>query len=297
MMQIETSKSFKPGNKKCMLCKTEYENDVQYGELKTLDDITVHYFCLLLASHIEQRGNDDEGILGFLPNDIRKIINKGKKFKCIYCKLMGATVHCIIKKCQNVFHLICGLEKGTLHQYFGQFKSYCHLHRPQQKVPPEYLKNDAKCLICLNSVYGFVSNDSLWPPCCKNTWFHRICVQKLALSTGYFFKCPLCNNLDIFVEAMKKQGIYIPSRDASWELEENAYSDLLFSYSHCDAITCYCPKGRTYSSNHNDNGSWNLLLCVTCGSQGCHRKCSNMLVDNQWECLECKEITQYGKYR
>ncbi|XP_067134314.1 G2/M phase-specific E3 ubiquitin-protein ligase-like [Centruroides vittatus] len=278
--------------KKCMLCMSSYENDLQYGEMKTLNDITVHYYCLLLATDIEQHGDDDEGILGFLPHDIHKVIKKGRRTKCAYCELMGATIYCIIKKCPNVFHLICGLQQGTLHQYFGQFKSYCHIHRPKQKVPPEYIKEDVKCLICLNNVHGFVSNDSLWPPCCKNVWFHRICIQKLALSTGYFFKCPLCNNVDLFGEAMKKQGIYIPSRDALWELEENAYSDLLFSYSRCDAVTCYCPKGRTYSSNESENGFWKLLLCETCGSQGCHRKCSNLALINHWECSNCREITQ-----
>ncbi|XP_023232376.1 uncharacterized protein LOC111632231 [Centruroides sculpturatus] len=256
------------GNTECMLCMSSYENDLQYGEMKTLNDVTVHYYCLkcvycelmgaTIYCIIKKCQNVFHLICGLQQGTLHQYFGQFNCFilqKCVYCELMGATIYCIIKKCQNVFHLICGLQQGTLHQYFGQFKSYCHVHRPKQKVPPEYITEDVKCLICLNNVHGFVSNDSLWPPCCKNIWFHRICVQKLALSTGYFFKCPLCNNVDLFVEAMKKQGIYIPSRDASWELEENAYSDLLFSYSRCDAVTCYCPKGRTYSSNESENGS------------------------------------------
>lgn len=36
-------------------------------------------------------------------------------------------------------------------------------------------------------------------------------------------------------------------RDASWELEENAYQDLLHCYQHCDVKRCLCKKGRDYN--------------------------------------------------
>lgn len=54
---------------------------------------------------------------------------------------------------------------------------------------------------------------ALWAPCCKhNAWFHQKCVQEMALNAGYFFKCPLCNNIDKFNKRMCELGIYIPSR-------------------------------------------------------------------------------------
>lgn len=37
-------------------------------------------------------------------------------------------------------------------------------------------------------------------------------------------------------------------RDASWELEANAYSELLEVYTHCDADVCLCRDGRTHSA-------------------------------------------------
>lgn len=37
-------------------------------------------------------------------------------------------------------------------------------------------------------------------------------------------------------------------RDASWELEANAYSELLEVYTRCDALTCLCNDGRTHSA-------------------------------------------------
>jgi len=41
---------------------------------------------------------------------------------------------------------------------------------------------------------------------------------------------------------------FICFRDASWELEENAYGELLQVYQHCDAVKCLSHKGRKHSS-------------------------------------------------
>lgn len=41
-------------------------------------------------------------------------------------------------------------------------------------------------------------------------------------------------------------------RDAAWETEPNAFTDLLERYLHCDAQRCNCDKGRDYNK---DGGS------------------------------------------
>lgn len=41
---------------------------------------------------------------------------------------------------------------------------------------------------------------------------------------------------------------FLVCRDASWELEANAYAELLEVYSHCDALACLCNDGRTHSA-------------------------------------------------
>ena len=56
-----------------------------------------------------------------------------------------------------------------------------------------------------------MSDSYLWAPCC-NGWYHRNCVESLAKSTGYFFKCALCNNKEVFENEMKKFGVYVPER-------------------------------------------------------------------------------------
>ena len=53
----------------------------------------------------------------------------------------------------------------------------------------------------------------------------------MADSAGWqFFKCPLCNNKEVFEREMQRFGIYIPLEDAKWEQEPHAYEDLYRRY-------------------------------------------------------------------
>lgn len=80
-------------------------------------------------------------------------------------------------------------------------------------------------------------------------------------------------------------GIHIPDRDAAWELEPGAFSDLYQRYQHCDAPICLYEQGR---DSFEDEGRWCLILCDTCGSHGTHRDCSSLRSNSKkWECEEC----------
>ena len=68
--------------------------------------------------------------------------------------------------------------------------------------------------------------------------FHLPCIQKLAINSGYFFKCPMCNNKDEFEAEMKKFGIYVPAQDAAWEREGNIYDGIYERHGTCDAENC-----------------------------------------------------------
>ncbi|EMP26738.1 G2/M phase-specific E3 ubiquitin-protein ligase [Chelonia mydas] len=126
--------------------------------------------------------------------------------------------------------------------------SYCWEHRPVQKLPSDESRGSSQCTICLEFVEHFPMYNILKSPCCKNAWFHRDCLQYQALSAGvFFFRCTVCNNKDKFQNEMLRMGIHIPEKDASWELEENAYQDLLQRYQHCDARRCLCRNGRDYN--------------------------------------------------
>ncbi|XP_012277126.1 uncharacterized protein LOC105697949 isoform X2 [Orussus abietinus] len=281
-------------NKSCCFCGLSEDNEVEFGRFYEYEGIITHYFCLLLSSSMEQKGSDDEGILGFLPADIKNELRRGKKLSCSYCKRVGATLGCCNSRCKRTFHFPCGLRAGSLHQFFGEFRSYCINHRPKQKIDDHVRKEvealgKTLCYICYEEVNPHDIVGTMWAPCCKkNAWFHRKCVQQLALSAGYFFKCPLCNNKKEFQDAMKEYGIFIPSQDASWELVPNAFQELLYRHNRCDATTCLCPKGRLHTSS---NAKWELTLCRLCGSQGIHMACGQLKWANPiWECLECTTI-------
>ncbi|XP_018346086.1 PREDICTED: probable GPI-anchored adhesin-like protein PGA55 isoform X1 [Trachymyrmex septentrionalis] len=277
----------------CSFCNLTEDNELEYGKIYEHNGIVTHYYCLLLSSNMEQKGNDDEGILGFLAEDIQKELRRGKRLVCSYCKKQGATLGCCNVRCKRIFHFPCGMKAGSLHQFFGEFRSYCINHRPKQKIDEQVLKQaaavDVMCYICYDKVNTNDFVKTLWAPCCKkDAWFHRICVQQLALSAGYFFKCPLCNNKKDFQKSMLEYGIFVPSQDASWELEPNAFEELLYRHDQCDAPKCVCPKGRKYTST---NAKWELVLCRTCGSQGIHMSCGQLKWANPvWECEECTSI-------
>lgn len=282
-------------SQKCAFCCTSEVNEDKLGPIYMHKNIITHYFCLLLSSNMEQNGRDSDGILGFLYNDIQKEIKRGQRLYCTYCKHKGATLGCSIRKCRTVFHLPCGLHNDSLHQFFGQFRSYCSLHRPRQEVDEAILaearKQSGVCAICCESIVPYPTKTTLWAPCCKkNAWFHRDCIQRMAISFGYFFKCPLCNNKDMFQDAMKYCGIYIPEQDASWEVVPNAFGELYQRHDTCDAENCTCPKGR----RGNYVGTrWELVLCSTCGSQGIHIGCGRLKwTKPEWHCPACSAVVQ-----
>jgi len=232
----------------CIFCTRKEDDEFIFGKFYTNGKLTAHYNCLLFSSGLEQKGDEEEGILGFLSEDILKEVRRGLRLKCHKCRATGATVGCSDIQCKRTYHFPCGSESGMLNQYFGVFKSFCINHRPIQKIPKRFLKGiQATCTICQEEVTAEPSDDRLWAPCCKKqSWFHPDCIQRLALSAGYFFKCPICSNDDLFIKEMKEMGINIPEQDASWELEPNAFQELLQRHSQCDHPTCICLKGRTH---------------------------------------------------
>ncbi|XP_076441553.1 uncharacterized protein LOC143280765 [Babylonia areolata] len=283
-------------SRECVFCYSSEKDDEAYGKMLRKAGITIHYFCMLFSSGLWQRGKkDSDGILGFMPSDIRREQKRGVHLMCDYCKKKGASISCSVKPCQTVFHFRCGREAGGLCQFYEQFRAFCPEHRPHQTLPAYPQTDDSSrsftCCICMQDVVAQVSNDTLCAPCCGGSWFHRNCIQRYAVTAGkYFFKCPLCNNKDLFESEMLKFGIYIPEQDAAWELEPNAYHELLERYSNCDADKCQCPQGRQHVGD--EGSAWELLLCSLCGSTGTHVKCGGFVNSGKDRvCSECAEIT------
>ncbi|XP_053553914.1 G2/M phase-specific E3 ubiquitin-protein ligase [Bombina bombina] len=275
----------------CVLCGRQDDCPEKFGEKKTYSehDLTLHYYCLLMSSGIWQRGEEDEGVYGFLVSDIKKEITRARRLRCSVCKMTGASIGCVIPRCKRSYHYPCGVERKCIFQFTESFRTYCWDHRPVQNVPLMEKDSSLPCTICLEPVEPRPSYDVLCSPCCKTAWLHRECLQYQALSAGlFFFRCSMCNNKDKFQREMLRMGIHIPERDASWELEENAFQELLVRYQRCDVRKCYCRSGREYNEPDSE---WEIFLCQCCGSSGTHRACSSLqqLVQS-WECSECQSI-------
>ncbi|XP_040599066.1 G2/M phase-specific E3 ubiquitin-protein ligase isoform X1 [Mesocricetus auratus] len=298
MGKMNENKPDNSQNLACIFCRKDDDCPNKYGEKKTYEkwNFSVHYYCLLMSSGIWQRGKEEEGVYGFLVEDIRKEVNRASKLKCTICKKTGASIGCVVPKCKRSYHLPCGLQKECIFQFTGNFASFCWKHRPVQVITSNKYRDTFQCTICLEYIEPIPTYNILLSPCCKNAWFHRDCLQVQAINAGvYFFRCTLCNNTDIFQKEMLRMGIHIPEKDASWELEENAYQELLQSHDRCDVRRCHCKKGRDYNE---PNSKWEVKRCQCCGSSGTHLACSTLQsLEQNWECLECRRITYNSDFR
>lgn len=280
-----------PSEPACNLCHRPGKDDLD-GELLCEDGLHVHHFCLLFSSGLLGTGPDTSPLRGFLPQDVRAEIRRASRLVCSLCGRNNATIGCIVKTCRRVYHRPCAVAHGCQLQYFQDFRVYCPRHRQEQQVTPLDPSN-RPCPICAEDMV-YPSLDVLVTPCCRQL-FHHHCIQRQALNAGsHFFRCGNCNNEELFRKEMAERGIYIPEQDASWEQEPNAYRELLFRYSHCDAPRCGCPGGRGFSK---PNSIWELVVCTDCGSQGSHALCSNVPPPAlHWRCTTCRQVaTARGK--
>ncbi|KAM8913942.1 G2/M phase-specific E3 ubiquitin-protein ligase isoform 1-T2 [Spinachia spinachia] len=278
---------------RCALCRLCDDDPALLGEKVTLKDhnLCVHYLCLLTSCGVYQRGKEDEGVFGFLVDDIKQEVRRSARLVCSGCKKKGACVGCSVRRCRRTVHFPCGRRRDFLSQFMGLFPSFCPDHSPTQaSLGGPDLSPPQSCSVCLDSLEPVLSFSVLKCPSCHGSWFHRDCVQRQAHSAGlFFFRCTLCSNQQDFQEEMLRMGIYIPERDASWESEANAYSELLEVYTRCDALICLCSDGRTHSAK---TGWFQVIRCQLCGSTGTHRKCWGLQLDaRDWACSDCTHAT------
>uniref|UniRef100_A0A8C5F5G6 G2/M-phase specific E3 ubiquitin protein ligase n=1 Tax=Gadus morhua TaxID=8049 RepID=A0A8C5F5G6_GADMO len=256
-----------------------------------------HYCCMCsccclacsdYSSGVYQRGEEDDGVFGFLVDDIIKETRRCSRLTCGVCKRKGAAVGCCVGSCKKKVHFPCGPNQ-FIFQFSGDFMSYCVEHGPKQSLGPGALEVSLpqSCSVCLDPLPPLLGYSVLKCPSCHTSWFHRACIQRQAISAGlHFFRCTLCNNKERFQEEMLTMGIYIPERDASWELESNAFEELLQVYENCDAPDCCCRQGRSHSAK---TGWFEIVRCRLCGSRGTHRRCSGLDLDSSWACLDCTQ--------
>lgn len=156
----------------------------------------------------------------------------------------------------------CAVEGKFLNCFVDTFQSFCGKHH-NIKITKKHESTET-CTICYENMGEYHPVSSVQSPCCYSGWFHKKCLMTFAKTAGYFFKCPLCNNNKEFRDSLPQRGIFIPDKDASWELEPNAFQELLERPKLCEV----CNEKDTGRSKNS-----NLILCELCGSYAAHRKC------------------------
>uniref|UniRef100_A0A8C8B5H9 G2/M phase-specific E3 ubiquitin-protein ligase n=1 Tax=Otus sunia TaxID=257818 RepID=A0A8C8B5H9_9STRI len=265
----------------CVLCGRAAADPDLCGRKLEKQGLCAHLFCLVSAPRLPPQQNKELGLMGFLPEDIRRTVEQAAQKQCFVCGESGATITCFQKGCDRSFHLPCAVEGECVTQYLPQ--SFCREHRPEQEVEaaPE---DDTICIICLEPVEDRKSYHTMVCPACKHAWFHRGCIQGQASCACISFTCPLCRDRDLFLLEMLIMGIRIPVRLPSWENQE-ADRALIQRHQRCDARECLCPGGRQQAE---EQGPWQLLLCSSCAAEGTHRRCCNSrTVTASWECESC----------
>lgn len=230
--------------------------------------------------------NSRHSIEGFELDDILACAEQSKEIICVYCQQPSASIRCNYESCQRSFHFICGIDNKCLYQFTKDFSSYCHDHHGIFDEN-SYCENKEICFICYEMMGAYHPTYAI-PACCNLGWYHAKCLRKTALHSGYYLKCPTCGTKGTFREQLKLRGIFVPDRDATWELEKSAYKDLLFTYSRCDIANCLCPDGRNFLSDVKRN-SWYLRVCAMCGANGAHVLCDE-LKERVFVCEECRKI-------
>ncbi|KAF5395056.1 PHD finger protein 7, partial [Paragonimus heterotremus] len=78
------------------------------------------------------------------------------------------------------------------------------------------------------SAYDSWAHDTIHGSCCPKAWMHRDCLAGYAASAAlHYLKCPYCADKQTFIRSVISAGIWVPDRDAAWELEPGAYADLV----------------------------------------------------------------------
>jgi len=188
----------------CKLCfrTAQGEEGVRLGPLYKYGYCLAHHYCLMFSSGLNQEGEDEEGVKGFLPDSIVKEWRRGSMLKCCYCKKKYATVGCAHSNCKKGYHLPCGLENDSLQQFYGNFASFCSSHRPVQaplaKSGAATLNlKEAECGVCLDTLEEVVGNNVLWAPCCGG-WAHRLVARLSRIQPKPWVPNFQSSNLPIF---------------------------------------------------------------------------------------------------
>lgn len=123
---------------------------------------------------------------------------------------------------------------------------------------PDWLK-DFLCTLPTSrqlSVYQSWLHATVHGACCPKAWMHRDCINGYAVSAAlHYLKCPYCADRQTFIPSVLDAGVWVPDRDAAWELEPGAFAELAVSGTNSDS-------GSPRTSESNETSSLSVTHTV-----------------------------------
>uniref|UniRef100_A0A663ESN3 PHD-type domain-containing protein n=1 Tax=Aquila chrysaetos chrysaetos TaxID=223781 RepID=A0A663ESN3_AQUCH len=106
----------------CLLCRRAEADPALCGDKLEKRGLCAHVFCLV--SYLFQRGDREAGLMGFLPEDIRRTIARAAQKHCFVCGESGAAISCWEMGCDRSFHLPCAVEGGCVTQFALRYRPW-----------------------------------------------------------------------------------------------------------------------------------------------------------------------------
>ncbi|XP_073469313.1 uncharacterized protein [Aquarana catesbeiana] len=144
----------------CVFCKEGEEA----GSLRNTsdEDILAHYNCLLFSPEVITRPQKDsqDNTAEFDISSVKSEINRGKKLKCSYCNIKGATVGCYNRWCRKTYHYLCVTKAKGIHirdEEKELYIAYCDKHARKGQFAKDAQLNN-----------GTETSEMFIPPGCSN---------------------------------------------------------------------------------------------------------------------------------
>ncbi|XP_042748774.1 PHD finger protein 7-like, partial [Lagopus leucura] len=129
----------------CVLCGRVDQDSSILGEMEEHRGFCFHKFCVIFINDLCEDVGDHTGLYFWIKDLILKL-REAEQTLCFVCGKRGASITCAEPGCNRSFHLPCASKGECVTQYFGEFRSLCMEHCPQQAVEAAPAQ-DTTCII------------------------------------------------------------------------------------------------------------------------------------------------------
>ena len=133
----------------------------QNPEMNRNVTIIKNIFLTYYSKNAKQKGNQEDGVRGFLINDIKWVLKEYKSKKCCYCQKTEATSMCHHAQCKKWFHytyeLITCFHELQIHEFFSRNFIFLLFYEVEFFDWDQTIEKNSNVTVCIHK------NDTLQP--------------------------------------------------------------------------------------------------------------------------------------